>query len=448
MLRKVGLSLAALLICAALAGCNTGAGDPPDETTLAVCREDALRLVQDLGGENFESAAQNHTYTPLMKRSAGSAALEQIWRSLTDQYGAFREAYRTDSVLHSGNQHSVIVGIAFDAQCIDLKVTYDGKTISGLHYSVNSDDPAAPTEQFLSAYPTREITFGEVGWELTGTLTLPDGSGGPWPVVVIVHGSGPLDRDGRVMRQTPYRDIAEGLAARGVATFRYDKRTHVYADRMTGDITVWEETIRDAAAAAVMLRSEAECSRLVMIGHSLGATLLPRIAGDACADGYIALAAAATPLHRLMVRQYEYLFGLDGALDSQEEAALARVRAMADNVDALEQGRTFKTADLFGIPASYWLDLSQYDTVQEMAALNAPLLMLQGEGDYQVPPAEFERFRAALSGRTDVAFVSYPGLSHLFTQAGDPPSPDDYAREGSFDGRALDDIAAWIASLR
>ena len=357
MLRKVGLSLAALIICVALAGCVTGAGDPPDETTLAVCREDALRLVQDLAGGDFESAAKNHAYTPLMKRSAGAAALEQIWLSLTDQYGAFREAYRTESVLHAGNQHSVIVGIAFDAQCIDLKVTYNGKTVSGLHYSVNSDDPAAPTEQFLSAYPTREITFGEVGWELTGTLTLPGESGGPWPVAVIVHGSGPSDRDGRVMRQTPYRDIAEGLAARGVAAFRYDKRTYVHADRMTGDITVWEETIRDASAAAAMLRSQSDCSRVVVIGHSLGATLLPRIAGDAAADGYIALAAAATPLHRLMVRQYEYLFGLDGALELSGGTALRVFRVMADNVGCAFAGKDVQDCGPFlaSRPPTGWI---------------------------------------------------------------------------------------------
>ena len=80
-----------------------------------------------------------------------------------------------------------------------------------------------------------------------------------------------------------------------------------------------------------------------------------------------------------------------------------------------------------------------------MATLNAPLLMLQGEGDYQVPPDEFERFRAAHSDRSDVTFISYPGLSHLFTKAGDPPSPDDYAKDSTFDSKALDDIAEWIA---
>lgn len=441
----MGLLLTGVLL---LAGCSAGGGQPPTEAVQEACRDDARLLTEQMAAGDYEAAAA-HPYTLLMKSAINAAELEKIWAAMTDAYGAYREIYGYEHLLHSGSSHSVVVKMAFESQCVNWQVTYNGETISGLHYAPNEDDPANPGGVFASAYPTRELTFGDPDWQLPGTLTLPDGGEGPWPVVVIVQGSGPSDRDGRVSLQTPYRDIAEGLAQRGVASFRYDKRTYVYGSRMTGDITVWDETVADAAAAVEMLRqyADARFSRVLVAGHSLGGTLLPRIAEKAGADGYIALAAANTSLHRLMADQYAYIFNLDGEISGDEEKTLASVRAMADNVDALYEGRTFEAEELFNIPASYWLDLADYHPAEAMARMEGPLLMLQGEGDYQVPMTEFEAFREALDGRGNVTLMSYPGLTHLFTPAGDPPSPDDYAQAASFDSRVLDDMARWILAL-
>jgi fermentation-respiration switch protein FrsA (DUF1100 family) len=432
-----------------LTSCTVGKGEPPTEETQAACETDARALVGEFAAGDYDAVVRNHSYSLLMKLTTGKAVMEKIWTSIIDSYGAFQTIYGAERILHEGSLHSVIVKVAFKAQCIDFRVTYNGSVIAGIHYAPNEDDPTAPGEVFVSAFSTRELTFGETGWELTGTLTLPDGEG-PWPVAVIVHGSGPLGRDGRVVAQTPYRDIAEGLARRGIASFRYDKRTYVYGSRMTGDITVWEETVNDAALAAIMLREldDTTFTRVVVIGHSLGGMLLPRIAGSAGADAYIALAAAATPLHRMMVAQYEYFFSLDGVIDDDEQKSLDQVREMADHVDALARGETFDASELFGVPASYWNDLAGYDPVEAMAGIGRPLLMLQGEGDYQVTMSDFARFEAALSGKEGVTMISYPGLSHLFTPSGDPPSPDDYRQSASFDETVLDDMAAWILALR
>jgi fermentation-respiration switch protein FrsA (DUF1100 family) len=121
---------------------------------------------------------------------------------------------------------------------------------------------------------------------------------------------------------------------------------------------------------------------------------------------------------------------------------------MADHVDALARRETFDASELFGVPASYWNDLAGYDPAEAMAGIGRPLLMLQGEGDYQVTMSDFARFEAALSGKEGVTMISYPGLSHLFTPSGDPPSPDAYRQSASFDETVLDDMAAWILALR
>ena len=115
---------------------------------------------------------------------------------------------------------------------------------------------------------------------LKGMLMLPDGDG-PFPGVVLVHGSGSSNMDEKVGKLTPFRDIAQGLARRGIASVRYDKRSHAHGLKMVLDkahpITVWEETIEDALLAARLLRGDRRIGPVFLAGHSMGAMLAPRI---------------------------------------------------------------------------------------------------------------------------------------------------------------------------
>lgn len=108
---------------------------------------------------------------------------------------------------------------------------------------------------------SEKIVVGEgTEYPLNGLLTLPEGLSGPAPAVVMVHGSGPSDMDEKVMKLTPFKDLAEGLAERGVASVRYDKRTFAYARELMKnvgkDMSVWEETVEDAILAACLLKND------------------------------------------------------------------------------------------------------------------------------------------------------------------------------------------------
>ena len=120
---------------------------------------------------------------------------------------------------------------------------------------------------------------------LKGLLTLPEGSG-PFPAVVLVHSSGSSNMDEKVGKLTPFKDIALGLAQRGIASVRYDKRSYAHGLKMVLDkghpITVREETIDDALQAARLLRSDSriDADRVFLLGHSMGAMLAPRIEAE------------------------------------------------------------------------------------------------------------------------------------------------------------------------
>ena len=165
---------------------------------------------------------------------------------------------------------------------------------------------------------SEKITVGAgTEYPLAGLLTLPDGAEGPVPAVVMVHGSGPSNMDEKVMKLTPFADLSEGLAKRGIASLRYDKRTFTYAKKMAKatDVTVESETIEDALLALDILKNDSriDSSRIYILGHSMGAMLAPRIDAEwGSARGMVMLAGTPFRMEDIVLRQLSQSGGSDG----------------------------------------------------------------------------------------------------------------------------------------
>lgn len=301
----------------------------------------------------------------------------------------------------------------------------------------------------------RELTVpGPV--PLPGTLTIPAGEG-PFRVVVLVHGSGAADRDLSLgtgdTQMKPYRDIAWGLAAEGVATFRYDKRPKVNPFWFVGRVfTVWDETVDDAVSALALVRTQPEIDpkRVFLAGHSLGGMVAPRIAAkDPTLAGIIVMAGATREkLQDAMVRQYAYiesLGGPDSAAVALQRASLAPYIAA---IRAVTPADSAKTTSLLGAPAAYYLDMNAYDPAIAMRAVPQPILVLQGMRDYQVTPELMEDWLTTLGPRKDLVVRRLEGVNHLFTLGSGPPSPADYAKGGHVAEGVIKEIAAWTAGKR
>lgn len=309
-----------------------------------------------------------------------------------------------------------------------------------------------PTYAALSSFHEQSLTVGAgTPWALPATLALPTGTG-PFPAVVLVHGSGPNDRNETQGPNRPFQDLAWGLASQGIAVLRYDKRTLIHRDKVIAlpNLTVKDETIDDALAAVALLRGtpDIDPNRIFVLGHSLGGTLVPRIA---LADkrgiaGFIIFAGATRPLEDEWVRQYEYIYGLHGQITSKQQAEIDDYKRQAARVKQLttaDAARNNKELLLY-IPPSYWLDMRGYFPPTAALKLKQPLLILQGERDYNVTMDAFRDWQDALAKRTDVSFKSYPKLDHLFLEGEGPASDADYARPGNIPKYVVDDIAEWI----
>ena len=291
---------------------------------------------------------------------------------------------------------------------------------------------------------------------LKGVLTLPDSSAGPVPAVVLVHGSGSSNMDEKVMKLTPFRDLAEGLAARGVASVRYDKRSFAHGLKMIRDkstpITVQQETIEDAILAASLLRQDAriDSSRICIIGHSMGGMLAPRIdAEGGNFAGLILLAGSPRPIEVILREQTaEMLECMPAFVRKMSQKKVDRLLAGFDGLYDLtdEEAKAKKYGG--GVTMYYFKEMGSHPAPDYLAKSEKPMLILQGEADFQVKAdRDFRQYKELLADRDNVTFRLYPGLNHCFVPTlgmNIANAKKEYAKERHIPAEVLDDIAGWI----
>ncbi len=329
-----------------------------------------------------------------------------------------------------------------------FRFDYNGK--------IDEFNQAADSSQFTYSKPSydnsvnyieKEVTIGEGEWKLPGTLTMPKGKG-LFPVVILVHGSGPNDRDETLGPLKPFRDLAVGLANQGVAVLRYEKRTLEYGVRiqLSPKLTMTEEFEEDAFAAAKYLKTIAgiDASNITVLGHSEGGYDLPRILGRDKAGTFkagIIMSGCSRPLYDILPEQYKYLAGLGMATEEQAEAAKAQAAMIQDN--SFDPANPPKGYSL-GIPY-YFYDMKNYDVIGTARQIEKPILVLQGERDYQVSPkTDYEGWKKAFEGKSNAEFKLYPKLNHMYMEGEGQSTPVEYYVNGNIPQYVINDIAGFI----
>jgi dienelactone hydrolase len=439
--------LFALLVC--LGGTISAAEDKlPEQTATATALVDALAKGDyAAAGKNFDKA---------MEKALPTEKRRDVWESLVKQIGAFKKRTGT-RVEKAGKYDVVVVTCQFEKAALGARIVFNAdKQVTGLFFK-----PAAVAYDFKppayarpDSFREENVVVGSGEWALPGTLTLPKGDGS-FPAAVLVHGSGPQDRDETIGPNKPFRDLAWGLASQGIAVLRYEKRTHEHAARMAvikDSLTIKEETIDDALAAVAELRKhkEIDTKHIFVIGHSLGATTAPQIATrDPSIAGLVLMAGNARPLEDLVLEQITYFKSLKGELTDKDREELDKLKKQVARVKEPKLTADTPAAELpLGAPAAYWLALRAYKQTETASRLTQPILIVQGERDYQVTMDDFNEWKKALASHRNVTFRNYPKLNHLFMEGEGKARPDEYNKAGHVARELVDDVAAWIKKHR
>lgn len=383
-------------------------------------------------------------FTEKMASAVPAEKLQGLWQSLGE--------LKQRGTAHSSEQqgmHLVEVPLQFASGAVIAQVAVDAQDkVAGLLLRPAPAAKAAPPPADAN-YSEADFSVPQARGALPGTLALPKGKG-PFPAVVLVHGSGPQDRDETIGASRPFLGIARGLAAQGIAVLRYDKRTFARPqDFRGGSFTVDDETTDDAVAALAALAADPriDARRVFVLGHSQGGMLAPRIASRwPQARGAILWAAPARTLLDLLPEQNRYLLGLDGDISAPEQAFLDKLDAQ---IAAARGSAPVAASELpLGVPQTFWKSIEAVNARGDAKALHKPLLMLHGGRDFQVPDADWQLWKQALQGRRDVQWQAYPALNHIGVAGSGPSSLKEYAQPGHVDTTLIADVARWVEAQR
>jgi len=402
----------------------------------------ANRLLDHLQGGDY--AAAEAMFSTDMAAAVPQDKLKAVWESLPAQLGPLRSRGEPRIVPQQGVQVA-LVRLEFANGAINAQVAVDAQgKVAG--FLLQPAPPAAATPVPADAsYLERDLAVGTGGRALAATLAMPKGAG-PFPAVVLVHGSGPQDRDETIGPNRPFLDIARGLAAQGIAVLRYEKRSKARPQDFTGrSFTVDDEVTDDAVAAIATLRAQPgiDGKRVFVLGHSQGGMLAPRIAQRAGqVAGLILFAAPARSLLTILPEQNRYLLAQQGPPSPEKQAFLDKLDAQIARVrgDAPDDS----TDTPLGLPARYWRSLEAIDPVADARASALPLLLLQGGRDFQVVDSDWQRWRSALAGDPRATFRHYPALNHLGIAGDGAGTLSEYQRPGRVDAQLVADTARWI----
>lgn len=289
---------------------------------------------------------------------------------------------------------------------------------------------------------------------LNGILTLPENLEKPVPAVVFVHGSGSSNMDEKVMKLTPFKDLAEGLGKHGIASIRYDKRSFAHGRKMLkkGSLTVREEVIEDAVFASEMLKNDPriDSEKVFIIGHSMGAMLAPRIdAEGGNFKGLVLMAGTLDTLEEVFFRQLEEMKnGKSKIMAWVASAQDKKFRKSFENLYEISDEEAKKRKYAGGVDLYYFKEMGLHRAADYLEKTEKPVLIMQGSRDLQVNvERDFGGYKRAFGKKDNFSFRLYEGLNHCFVPAlydDISKATKEFSKERHIGENVISDIAGWI----
>lgn len=410
----------------------------------------ATSFIKKLENHQFDSCYS--MFDTVIANKISVDMLSQMWGSIPRYMGEYK-GYTSVTKELKDSFELVFVRCEFEKTKMDLQLVFETppKKIVGMFFTPPKNKTAYVAPEYAQQNKCYETKISVKNGTLTlpGALCVPNNVKNP-PVVILIAGSGPNDKDESVGPNKPLKDLAIGLASNGIATYRYDKRTLAYSKEISKNMNAFglnEEVIEDAVSAVKMLKKNPDFknSKIYIVGHSLGAMSAPLIASKSKeVNGIVLLAGNARSLEDLLMEQYTYVFGLD-SIDASEKKELDTLQ---QQIKILKNPKLLKTATKeqlpLGLPSFYWQSFVKYNQVQVAKKIKQPILVIQGERDYQVTMTDFNLWKQNLSDNPKNQFISYPALNHMLMKGEGKSIPSEYEKQGNVDEQIILDITKWI----
>ncbi len=372
--------------------------------------------------------------------------LKQIWANIKSRFGNVKSLDAIQSKVQ-GEFFAVTVEGRFENDNQNFILGFNkAEMLVGLYMPPKLAAYALPSYADTTKYQEKSIYLNTKGHQLAAVVTTPKNVSS-FPMVVLVHGSGPSDMDETIGTNKPFKDIAIGLAAKGIGTVRYVKRTLLYANEFNKAFTVKEEVTDDALAAIASAKAikGADSKNIYLFGHSLGGMLAPQLATLAPdLNGIILAAAPARKLTDIIVEQNKYYFSLAKDTTQAGKKELDTILTDVGRSRITQLGNIKADSVIIGLPASYWVNLNAYDQVATAKKLNKRIFVVQGGNDFQVSQQDYNLWDAALNKKKNASLKYYPELNHLLTTQTEKGTAAQYQVPANVSEKLIEDLALWI----
>lgn len=407
----------------------------------------AQSFVTNLANKNIDAVVQE--FNSDLKNEGGINNLKEYLKIFQFKGVDLKPSSIKETPAAAGTCVTLTYKLTGYTQTVDANIKFDsdGKVYDAAFGNTpGKSSYKLPSYANMTSFTEKDVLIGSGKYKLPGVLSIPSGKG-LFPAVVLVHGSGANDKDESIYDNKVFRDISAGLASRGIAVLRYDKRTKEYGLLAFADLKfdLNKETVNDAVDAVNLLKKTngIDPKRIFVLGHSQGAMLTSSIIKD-CGDNGAAggiMMAGPVNFFDTLIDQYKYLNSIKMASDDDFKS-IEKICSTIQNKDF--PGSIPENTSIFNAYPYYWMSMKNAAYIDDAKSIKAPLLILQGKRDYQVNSSNLDKWKTILKGKNNVQYNSYDKLTHLFLEGEGQMTPVEYMKPQNVPDYVINDITNWI----
>lgn len=407
----------------------------------------AQDFVNNIADKNVDGAVQQ--LNDDLKAEGGIDTIKEYFKSMSFKGVDLKPVNVKETPAAAGTCVTLTYKVNGSTVMVDASVKFDSQ--GRIYDAAFSNTPGEskyklPSYADMASFTEKDVLIGSGKYKLPAVLSIPKGKG-PFPAVVLVHGSGANDKDETEYDNKIFRDISAGLASKGIAVLRYEKITKEYGLFALADLKMDlnKETVNDAVDAVKLLKKTdgVDPSKVFVLGHSQGAMLTSSIikgCGDDGAAGGIMMAAPVDFLDTLST-QSKYLNSIKMMSDDQLNA-VEKLCSIIESKDF--PGSIPQNAIINGGYPYYWMSVKNSTHVSDAQNIKTPLLILQGKRDYQVDYSNLDKWKDILKDKSNVQYKAYDKLTHLFLEGEGQMTPTEYLKPQNVPEYVINDISNWI----